>query len=154
MYVCKERTDQLAIWPEVVLSWVMCSWMQIQQLWSEVLELERISCSANFFQIGGTSLLAVMLASRMQTAFGLQVPASQIFTSKTISELAEFVSQSSPVSSSNAGSNQQPVISNERLSAAQKAQGVYCTLNQEVMILSHQLASRPSAFSMPFFFFL
>ena len=115
-----------------------------------MLQIERISCCANFFQIGGTSLLAVMLASRMQTTLMLQIPASQLFTSKTITELAAFVTQTSPISRANSGSIQQPVMPNERLTAAQKAEGVYCTLNQEVMILSHQLSSRPSAFSMPF----
>lgn len=115
-----------------------------------MLQIERISCCANFFQIGGTSLLAVMLASRMQTTLMLQIPASQLFTSKTITELAAFVTQTSPISRANSGSIQQPVMPNERLTAAQKAEGIYCTLNQEVMILSHQLSSRPSAFSMPF----
>ncbi|KAL0031995.1 hypothetical protein WJX79_011002 [Trebouxia sp. C0005] len=123
---------------------------EIQQLWSEVLGIDRISCSANFFQIGGSSLLAIMLASRIQTSLGLQIPASQLFISKTITELAAFLTQSNPISRANSGSNQQPVVSSERLTATQKSQGVYCTLNQEVMILSHQLSSRPSAFSMPF----
>jgi len=115
-----------------------------------VLGIDRISCLANFFQIGGSSLLAIMLASRIQTSLGLQIPASQLFISKTITELAAFVTQSSPISRANSGSIQQPVVPNERLTASQKSQGVYCTLNQEVMILSHQLSSRPSAFSMPF----
>ena len=91
-----------------------------------------------------------MLASRIQTSLGLQIPASQLFISKTISELAAFVTQSNPFSRANSGSIQQPVVPSERLTATQKSQGVYCTLNQEVMILSHQLSSRPSAFSMPF----
>lgn len=115
-----------------------------------MLGIDRISCSANFFQIGGSSLLAIMLASRIQTSFGLQIPASQLFISKSITELAAFMTQSNPISRANSGSIQQPVVSNERLTATQKSQGVYCTLNQEVMILSHQLSSRPSAFSMPF----
>lgn len=125
--------------------------LQIQQLWSEVLGIERISCSANFFQIGGTSLLAVMLASRLQSSLQIQVPASQLFISRTISELAAFVSEANLVSRDNSGiSSRPPAAIQTQLSAAQKAQGVYCTLNQEVMVLSHQLSCRPSAFSMPF----
>ena len=125
--------------------------LQIQQLWSEVLGIERISCSANFFQIGGTSLLAVMLASRLQSSLQIQIPASQIFISRTISELAAFASRSNTLSHANSGhSLPQPVFMHTPLSPAQKAQGVFCTLNQEVMVLSHQMSSRPSAFSMPF----
>ena len=134
-----------------------CILLQIQQLWSEVLGIERISCSANFFHIGGTSLLAVMLASRLQSCLHIQVPASQLFSSRTISELAGFASQCQPVASQPAsqpddstGCPQQAQVVPTRLTASQKAQGVYCTLNQEVMVLSHQLCPRPSAFSMPF----
>ena len=125
--------------------------LQIQQLWSEVLGIERISCSANFFQIGGTSLLAVMLASRLQSCLHIQVPASQLFTSRTISQLASFASQCQPVAQDDSpGCPQQAEVVPAQLSACQKAQGVYCTLNQEVMVLSHQLCPRPNAFSMPF----
>ena len=128
-----------------------CTLLQIQQLWSEVLGIERISCSANFFQIGGTSLLAVMLASRLQSCLHIQVPASQLFTSRTISELAGFALQCQPVTQDDStGCPQQAEVVPTQLTASQKAQGVYCTLNQEVMVLSHQLCPRPSAFSMPF----
>lgn len=126
--------------------------LQIQQMWSEVLGIGPISCSANFFQIGGNSLLGTMLASRLQSSLHIQVPAAQLFISRTISELASFVSQCQPSPSDDSPSCGQAAGATPppQLSAAQKAQGVYCTLNQEVMVLSHQLCPRPSAFSMPF----
>lgn len=128
------------------------SLLQIQQMWSEVLGIEPISCSANFFQIGGNSLLGVMLASRLQSSLQIQVPAAQLFISRTISELASFVSQCQHSPSDDSPSCGQAVGATPppQLTAAQKARGVYCTLNQEVMVLSHQLCPRPSAFSMPF----
>lgn len=127
--------------------------LQIQQIWSEVLGIESISCCVNFFQIGGTSLLGVMLASRLQSALHIQIPASQLFTSRTIRELAAFASQAqhSPEDdSATASCTQHTVVIPTQLSPSQKAQGVYCTLNQEVMVLTHQLCPRPTAFSMPF----
>lgn len=124
---------------------------QVQQMWSEVLGIKSISCSANFFQIGGNSLLGVMLASRLQSSLHIQVPAAQLFVSSTITELAIFVSQCQHSPNDNSPScGQAAGAPPPQLSAAQKARGVYCTLNQEVMVLSHQLCPRPSAFSMPF----
>lgn len=127
--------------------------MQIQQVWSDILGIRSISCSANFFQIGGTSLLGVMLASRLQSALHIQIPPSQLFTSRTISELAAFASQAPHLphdDSATSSCTQHAVGVPAQLSASQKAQGVYCTLNQEVMVLSHQLCPCPTAFSMPF----
>ncbi|KAL3155304.1 hypothetical protein ABBQ32_013085 [Trebouxia sp. C0010 RCD-2024] len=126
---------------------------QIQQVWSDILGIRSISCSANFFQIGGTSLLGVMLASRLQSALHIQIPPSQLFTSRTISELAAFASQAPHLphdDSATSSCTQHAVGVPAQLSASQKAQGVYCTLNQEVMVLSHQLCPCPTAFSMPF----
>lgn len=126
--------------------------MQIQQIWLEVLSLDRVSIHASFFQIGGSSLLAVMVSSRIRAAFQVQIPASQLFTDKTIAHLSDTVSrlQSGGPQGDEAGGPQRPATPPQRLSAQDLAQGVYCTLNQEVMILSHQLSPKPMAFSMPF----
>ena len=121
--------------------------LQIQQIWLEVLHHEQISVVADFFQVGGTSLLAVLVASKIQRTLGVEIPASQLFVDKTIADLAHTVShlQSSPVSTS----GKQEGCPTPALSPQIKSRGVYCTVNQEIMILLHQLAPKAAVYSIP-----
>ena len=113
---------------------VNAAWdLQIQQIWLDVLHLERVSIHASFFQIGGSSLLAVMVASRIQSAMNVQLPASQLFMDKTIAQLSDTISrlQSSTGDGSNGlGSPNTPSAPVDKLTPQDIAQGVYCTLNQ------------------------
>lgn len=122
--------------------------LQIQQIWLDVLHHDQISVSADFFQIGGTSLLAVLVASKIQMALGVELQASQLFTDKTIADLAATVSRLQSSSVSTSGSNQEN--STPVLTPQAKSRGVYCTLNQEIMILLHQLSPEAIVYSMPF----
>ena len=113
----------------------------------EVLHHDRISVTADFFQVGGTSLLAVLVASKIQRTLGVQLSASQLFTDKTIADLAYTVShlQSSPASMS----GKQEGCPTLGVTPQTKSRGVYCTVNQETMILLHQLAPKAAVFSIP-----
>jgi len=122
--------------------------LQVQQIWSEVLHHDQISISADFFQIGGTSLLAVLVASKIQSTLGVEIPASQLFTDKTIADLSMTVSRLQSSSVSTSGS--QPEQVSPVLTQQDKSRGVYCTLNQEVMIMLHQLSPETIVYSMPF----
>jgi len=122
--------------------------LQIHQIWLEVLHHGQISVSADFFQIGGTSLLAVLVACKIQSSFGVELASSQLFTDKTITKLTDTVSylQSSSGSSFSSQSDDVPQL----LTLKDKSRGVDRTLNQEVMILLHQLNPDTTAYSMPF----
>ncbi|MCP4156487.1 MAG: AMP-binding protein, partial [bacterium] len=50
-------------------------------IWAEVLEMEKetISIHDNFFQLGGHSLKAVILVSKIHRAFNVKVPLAEIF---------------------------------------------------------------------------
>lgn len=120
----------------------------VHQIWSEVLHHDQISVSADFFQIGGTSLLAVLVAAKIQSTLGVEIPASQLFTDKTISDLSMTVSRLQSSSVSTSGS--QPEQVTPVLTPQAKSRGVYCTLNQEVMIMLHQLSPETIVYSMPF----
>ncbi len=138
---CKEKRLEMRL--------AVPSVLQIQQIWLEVLHHDQISVSADFFQIGGTSLLAVLVASKTQNALAVELPASQLFTDKTIADLAATVSRLQSSSVSTSGS-QQTETTSPLLTPQDKSRGVYCTLNQEVMILLHQLSPETIVYSMPF----
>jgi amino acid adenylation domain-containing protein len=63
----------------------------LARIWSEVLDVERVSATDNFFELGGHSLLATQIASRMQMAFGVEIPVRRLFELPTLDALAEFI---------------------------------------------------------------
>ncbi len=58
------------------------------QIWAELLQLESISIRANFFDLGGDSLLAARLMERVQQQFKQELPLSTLFLAPTIEQLA------------------------------------------------------------------
>ena len=62
-------------------------------IWSQLLNTakEKISMTADFFEIGGHSLKATILASKIHQAFNIKIPLRNIFETPTIRKLAEFI---------------------------------------------------------------
>jgi acyl carrier protein len=66
---------------------------KLTALWSEVLNIkkEKISIDANFFQLGGHSLRATVLISRIHKELNARIPLTEIFNKPTIRELARCI---------------------------------------------------------------
>ncbi|KAG0223201.1 hypothetical protein BGX31_008648, partial [Mortierella sp. GBA43] len=62
----------------------------IAQIWSEMLNIDKISRNDNFFALGGHSLLAVQMIKRLQH-IGLSVPVGDLFKSPTLQVLSQTV---------------------------------------------------------------
>lgn len=77
---------------------------QIEELlvgiWSEVLDIGLVGIRDNFFDLGGHSISAVQLVSRVRQAFGKELPIRVLFESPTIEGMAAFI-ESERYSSSN-----------------------------------------------------
>ncbi|MCA9926176.1 MAG: hypothetical protein KC421_27585, partial [Anaerolineales bacterium] len=65
--------------------------LKLAELWQEVLGLTAVGIHDNFFSVGGHSLLAVRLVSRMQSLFGQTVPVAALFQNSTIAQLAALL---------------------------------------------------------------
>ncbi|MZQ80584.1 amino acid adenylation domain-containing protein [Paenibacillus sp. 5J-6] len=61
---------------------------QLAEIWQEVLEVRQVGIHDHFFEHGGHSLKATLLAARIHKHLGIQVPLRDVFRYPTIHELA------------------------------------------------------------------
>ncbi|OYE00596.1 non-ribosomal peptide synthetase [Nostoc sp. 'Peltigera membranacea cyanobiont' 232] len=62
-------------------------------IWTELLGLERIGVNDNFFCLGGHSLIATQILSRVREVFQVELSFQQIFANPTIAGLAQLIKQ-------------------------------------------------------------
>ena len=63
----------------------------IYNIWSEALKTKNISLTDNFFEIGGNSLLAVSVFSKIESAFNVELALKVFFDSPRIKDLGEAI---------------------------------------------------------------
>ena len=63
----------------------------IAEVWREVLGLETVGVDDAFLSIGGDSLKVTLMASRLASRLGVQLPLGALFEASTISELAAAI---------------------------------------------------------------
>jgi acyl carrier protein len=68
----------------------------IAGIWAEVLKLEKIGIHDNFFDLGGHSLKATQVMSRVREALQVDLALRVLFEAPTVAELAARVEQSMP----------------------------------------------------------
>ncbi|MUH00601.1 amino acid adenylation domain-containing protein, partial [Scytonema sp. UIC 10036] len=60
-------------------------------IWTEVLRVQQVGVHDNFFNIGGHSLTAIQVMSRLNEIFQIELALRQLFETPTIAELAEAI---------------------------------------------------------------
>lgn len=115
----------------------------VATVWQEVLRRERVGLSDNFFEIGGHSLLAARLLTRLQTLFHVEIPLKSLFEHST---LAAFVRQLETLL------HQQRVGKAQRIEKASYQGPVPLSFAQQRMWFFDQLASTSLKSHIPLFF--
>ncbi|MCP4150357.1 MAG: amino acid adenylation domain-containing protein, partial [bacterium] len=111
---------------------------KLVEIWSEILGIEKplIGTNVNFFEIGGHSLKATVLVSKIHKAFNVKLPLAEIFNTSTIKRLAQYISSTSE----------------ERFAAIQPAPEMDCyplSSAQKRLYVIQQVDFNSTAYNMP-----
>jgi amino acid adenylation domain-containing protein len=68
------------------------------EIWQGVLKLQRIGIDDNFFDIGGHSLLAVQITTRIEKKLGKKLQIATLFTYPTVAQLSAFIDKETTAS--------------------------------------------------------
>ena len=65
---------------------------RLVEIWKELLKVEKIGVSDNFFDLGGHSLKAIRVLSRIQETFGVKIVLESVYEHPTIERIGEIIS--------------------------------------------------------------
>jgi amino acid adenylation domain-containing protein len=114
----------------------------LAELWKSVLQVPEAGIHDQFFEQGGTSLLATQLVSRIRELFEVDISIPTLFERSTIAALAEEVTRLR--GSEQKASAMPPII------PVPKDQPLPLSYSQQRMWLLYQLAPESTAYNMPF----
>ncbi|MGB7604816.1 MAG: amino acid adenylation domain-containing protein [Lutisporaceae bacterium] len=64
---------------------------KLSKIWSEVLGIEKVGINDNFFDLGGHSLKATALISKIHKELNKEIPLKELFKSPTIKAISKFI---------------------------------------------------------------
>lgn len=64
---------------------------ELEKLWSAILDLEKISVNADFFDLGGDSLCSIKLVSEIYSKLHIKINIRNLFDNPTIASLAKYI---------------------------------------------------------------
>lgn len=67
---------------------------RLAKIWAEVLSIDQVGIHDNFFDLGGHSLAATRVVSRVIAAFQLQLPIQALFDSPTVAAMSAIITRS------------------------------------------------------------
>jgi len=67
--------------------------VELAKIWCEVLSLDQVGTRDNFFDLGGHSLSATRIISRITRTFGSELAVKALFESPTVAEMALIIEQ-------------------------------------------------------------
>ncbi|MCP4217864.1 MAG: amino acid adenylation domain-containing protein [bacterium] len=113
---------------------------RMQLIWKELLGEDVIGLDDNFFRIGGHSLMATVLVTKIQKVLSVDISIAQIFKYSTLRELAGVVRDATAL----------PEFSSTlAFEKAEKREYYPLTYNQQRLYILQQLAPLSPAFNMP-----
>ena len=110
-------------------------------IWAEVLGIERVNPGDNFLELGGHSLMATRVFSRIREAFRVELPLKTLFDAPTLTELASVIEKAMGTDSETVSPPLVPVARDRDLPASVGQHGLW---------LINQLEPLSHLYNMPF----
>ena len=70
----------------------------IRDIWSDTLSINNFTLTDSFFDLGGSSIQAILIFNRIKDALDIQLPATALFKAPTIKKLAALIQNEQPES--------------------------------------------------------
>ena len=64
---------------------------KIAQTWAECLAIDRVGIHDHFFELGGNSLVGMIIASRLEKELGVRLSAAALYEGPTVSMLHDII---------------------------------------------------------------
>ena len=109
---------------------------RLEEMWISILGLKKIGRHASFFQIGGSSLKAMLLISAIYKQYNVMIKINDVFVNQTIQKMALLV-QSVTEKKEFTNIEPVPVAADYDLSLAQK--GVYLTCQSAKDLITYNI---------------
>ncbi|MBZ5710638.1 non-ribosomal peptide synthetase/type I polyketide synthase [Nannocystis pusilla] len=110
----------------------------IAGIWQDVLKVERVGAHDDFFALGGHSLTATQVLSRVRRTFAVEVPLAQLYAGPTVAALAGLVR-----------ARRAPVAARAPIEPARREGPLPLSLAQERLFFMHRLAPESTAYNCP-----
>ncbi|TCS97011.1 non-ribosomal peptide synthetase [Hazenella coriacea] len=66
---------------------------KIAEIWSEILEVERVGVNDHFFELGGNSLKAMLLTAEVHKQLHVNIPMRRVFQAPTVKGMGEYIKE-------------------------------------------------------------
>jgi amino acid adenylation domain-containing protein len=109
-------------------------------IWADILGLDRVGATDNFFDLGGHSLVATRVVSRVREAFRIDLPVRKLFEAPTVSALAQEVDRAMRV---DGGTRRPPLV------PAPRDRDLPLSFAQQRLWFLQQLEPESPAYSLP-----
>ncbi|MGE5343979.1 MAG: amino acid adenylation domain-containing protein [Candidatus Omnitrophota bacterium] len=131
------RTDKTYSGPRTKIE------MTLVSLWSEVLNLESnlIGIDSDFFDLGGHSLKATILAARIHKELHVKIPLAELFKTPTIRRLAEYIKE-------------QTQVGHDSILPVEEKEYYPVSSAQKRLYLLHQMDEQSEGYNVPYIFLL
>lgn len=97
----KQLLQRIADIPEEIIEPKTDTQKGLVEIWKEVLGIENIGINQNFFEIGGDSLTAINLSSKIYSKFSVQISVKDILENPIIEDLSVLIDSNETLSNSN-----------------------------------------------------
>lgn len=93
---------------------------QVADVWREVLGLERVGLNDNLFDLGGNSLIALRIVSKLARDLNIEIPVTVLFEAPTVQALSDRISSSKDQPGSHQAKERGELRRRKRASASER----------------------------------